>query len=127
MPIRVMIVDDTESLRALLRAHIDAVTGMEVIGEATDGLQAVSIASHTQPDAIILDVEMPVMDGIQALEALRAAAPDAKIVVFSSRTEATTEASAFERGGDAFFRKGETNSAEVIDHLAGMFPAANGR
>lgn len=124
VPIRVVIVDDTESLRDLLRAHIDGVDDMEVVGEATDGLQAIAVARKVQPEAIILDVEMPVLDGLEALEDLRAAAPGAKIVLFSSRAEVTTEERALARGGDAFFRKGETKTGDVIAHVRGMFQGA---
>lgn len=113
---RVVIVDDTQSLRDLMRGHVEK-AGMEVVGEAADGLEAVTLVRATQPDAVILDVEMPVMDGIQALPGLRDAAPDTKIVVFSSRTDPDTEASAYHRGAAAVYFKGQATSAEVADHL----------
>lgn len=117
MPIRVVIVDDTDSLRELMRTHIEQAGGMEVVGEAVDGLHAVAVVRQTQPDAVILDVEMPVMDGLQALPGLRAAAPEATIVVFSSRMESPTEADARQRGADAFFYKGQVRSQEVVAHI----------
>jgi DNA-binding NarL/FixJ family response regulator len=117
VPIRVVIVDDTDSMRELMRAHIEQVGGMEVVGEAVDGLHAVAVVRQTQPDAVILDVEMPVMDGLQALPGLKDAAPDAKIVVFSSRLETPTETAARQRGADAFFFKGQAKSREVVDHI----------
>lgn len=116
MPTRVLIVDDTDSMRELMRTHVGE-HGMEVVGEAVDGLQAVALARETQPDAIILDVEMPVMDGLQALPGLAAAAPEAKIVVFSSRPEAATETAARSRGAAGVFYKGRSNSAEVVDFV----------
>ena len=116
MPTRVLIVDDTESMRELMRAHVGE-HGMQVVGEAVDGLQAVELARAMQPDAIILDVEMPVMDGLQALPGLVAAAPDAKIVVFSSRAEANTEQAALSRGAAGVFFKGQSKSAEVVEFV----------
>lgn len=117
MPIRVVIVDDTDSLRELMRAHIEQAGGMEVVGEAVDGLHAVAVVRQTRPDAVILDVEMPVMDGLQALPGLREVAPEAKIVVFSSRLETPTDEAARQRGADAVFFKGQAKSAEVVAHI----------
>lgn len=116
MPTRVLIVDDTDSMRELMRAHVGE-HGMQVVGEAVDGLQAVEMARETQPDAIILDVEMPVMDGLQAMPGLLAAAPKAKIVVFSSRTPAATEQAAISRGAAGVFYKGQSKSTEVVDFV----------
>lgn len=121
MPIRVVIVDDTDSMRELMRTHIEQAGDMEVVGEAVDGLHAVAVVRQTKPDAVILDVEMPVMDGLQALPGLRDAAPEAKIVVFSSRMETPTEAAARQRGADAFFFKGQAKSREVIAHIRALF------
>lgn len=121
MCIRVVIVDDTDSLRELMRAHVEQAGGMEVVGEAIDGLDAVAVVRRTQPDAVILDVEMPVMDGLEALPGLRDAAPEAKIVVFSSRLEPRTEALARRRGADAFFAKGQANSRDVVAHIRRLF------
>ena len=120
MPTRVLIVDDTESLRELMCSHA-VQRGMEVVGEAADGLQAVGVARATQPDAVILDVEMPVMDGLQALPGLLDAAPDTKVVVFSSRTDSTTEEAAYARGAAGFFYKGRAQSGEVVDFVQTLF------
>lgn len=119
MPRRVVIVDDTESMRDLMREHVVR-RGMEVVGEAMDGLHAVAVAREAQPDAMILDVEMPVMDGLQALPGLRDAAPHTRIVIFSSRTEAATEAPARERGAAGVFYKGQHSSEEVVDFVVNL-------
>ena len=121
MGIRVLIVDDTDSMRELMRSHVTS-SGMDVVGEAGDGRQAVTVARQTQPDAVILDVEMPVMDGLQALPALAEAAPDAKVVVFSSRSEAATARAA--RDAVGVFYKGQHSSSEVVDFVHSLFPQA---
>ena len=120
MPTRVLIVDDTDSLRELMCTHVLS-RGMEIAGEASDGLAAVGVARDTQPDAVILDVEMPVMDGLQALPGLLDAAPLAKVVVFSSRTDAETEHAAYARGAAGFFYKGRAQSGEVVDFVRTLF------
>ena len=122
MSIRVLIVDDTDSMRELMRSHVvDA--GMDVAGEAVDGLHAVGAARETQPDAVILDVEMPVMDGLQALPGVIAAAPNTKVVVFSSRPPAATADAARARGAVGVFYKGHDKSREVVDYVRSLFPA----
>ena len=121
MSIRVLIVDDTDSMRELMRSYVEA-AGMDVAGEAVDGLKAVGAARSTQPDAIILDVEMPVMDGLQALPGLIDAAPHTKVVVFSSRSEAATADAARSRGAVGVFYKGQDKSREVVDYVRSLFP-----
>ena len=66
MSIRVLVVDDQELLRTAFRALIDAEDDMEVVGEAADGAGAVEMATRAQPDVVVMDVRMPVMDGIEA-------------------------------------------------------------
>jgi DNA-binding NarL/FixJ family response regulator len=124
--IRVVIVDDTDSLRELMRAHVEAEPGMEVVGEAVDGLHAVAVVRQAQPDAVILDVEMPVMDGLQALPGLLDAAPGAKIVVFSSRLEPNAEESARRRGAAGFFLKGQVKTGEVVSYVRDLFAPGPG-
>lgn len=118
--IRVLIVDDTASMRELMRTHV-VENGMEVVGEAGDGVEAVTVALQTQPDAVILDVEMPRMDGLQALPELSAAAPSAKVVVFSSRGEAATAPRARAGGAAGVFYKGQHKSGEVVDYVQSLF------
>jgi YesN/AraC family two-component response regulator len=65
-PICILIVDDHTVVRDGLKALISAEPGMKVIGEAGDGLEAVSIARDLQPDVVLLDLVMPRMDGVQA-------------------------------------------------------------
>ena len=66
MTIRVLIVDDQDLLRSAFRSVIDAEDDMEVVGEAADGAEAVRLAASASPDVVVMDVRMPVMDGIEA-------------------------------------------------------------
>ena len=66
MTIRVLIVDDEALLRSAFRSVIDAEDDMEVVGEAADGAEAVRLALQLSPDVVVMDVRMPVMDGIEA-------------------------------------------------------------
>jgi DNA-binding NarL/FixJ family response regulator len=121
VPIRVLIVDDTESLRELMRVRVEQ-AGLEVVAEAGDGAEAVRRAQDSQPDVVILDVEMPVMDGLQALPSLKEVAPAARVIVFSSRTDPATETAARDHGAAAFFHKGRTTSRDVAAFARSLFP-----
>jgi CheY-like chemotaxis protein len=81
--VRTLIVDDHAEIRFILRIAA-ARYGLEVVGEAGNGQEAIALASSFQPDLILLDIAMPVMDGLEALPSIRHAAPTAKIVVLSA-------------------------------------------
>ena len=80
---RVVIVDDHPITRQGLRAAFAIADGVEVVGEASSGEQAVSLVDETLPDVVFMDVRMPGMNGLQATRAIRAKHPDVKVIVFS--------------------------------------------
>lgn len=82
--LRVVLVDDVADLRLLVRSLFAAYPGIDVVGEASDGRQAIEVVAATQPDLVVLDLSMPVLDGLAALPELRRVAPDARIVVLSA-------------------------------------------
>src|SRR5687768_16596740 len=86
----VLIVDDDEEIRHVLRMVCE-LEGFEVVGEASNGVEAVPIALHHQPAFVILDYLMPRMNGDDAAKLLRTMAPDAKIVAFSAVLDAKPE------------------------------------
>jgi DNA-binding NarL/FixJ family response regulator len=74
MPIRVLVADDQDIVRAGLRMILDAQPGIEVVGEAADGREAVALARALRPDVCLFDIRMPEVDGIEATRQL--AGPD---------------------------------------------------
>src|SRR4051794_21239523 len=73
--VRVLLVDDLPDIRLVMRLLLEADGRIEVVGEATDGAQAVELTKELHPDAVILDLRMPGMDGVQALPLIRDAEP----------------------------------------------------
>jgi DNA-binding NarL/FixJ family response regulator len=103
---RVLLVDDSSDIRLLLRRMLTRVSNFDVVGEASDGREAIALATNLQPDVVVLDLAMPIMDGLEALPQLRQRLPHAKIVVLSGFDEARTEQAALDAGADAYIEKG---------------------
>ena len=85
--IRVLIADDHPIVREGLRTLISSEPGMEVVGEAANGAQAVSLARAQQPDVVLMDLIMPVKDGLQAIGEIKDENPEVSILVLTSFAE----------------------------------------
>jgi DNA-binding NarL/FixJ family response regulator len=112
----VLLVDDSRGVREVLR--ILAEGRLEVAGEAENGREAIDLAERTQPDAIILDQEMPEMTGLEALPLLRQRAPRAIIVLYSSTPRSRIERRALDAGARAYFEKGDSPRTVIRGVLA---------
>jgi DNA-binding NarL/FixJ family response regulator len=105
-PIRVVLVDDMAELRALVRLTLERSGRFAVVGEAANGQEAIEAAAAHTPDVVILDVAMPVMDGMEALPKILDVAPDVHVVVLSGFSEARLGGEAASRGAVAYLEKG---------------------
>jgi two-component system, NarL family, response regulator LiaR len=83
-PIRVLIVDDHAVVREGLRSFLELQEGMEVVGEAGDGAEAVAAAERLRPDVVLMDLVMPTVDGVEAMRRLRERVPAARAIVLTS-------------------------------------------
>lgn len=83
MTVRVVLVDDQPLFRGAVAALLARQPGMEVVGEADDGRAAIALVESVRPDLVIMDVEMPVMDGVEAVAHIRAAVPEAKVIMLT--------------------------------------------
>jgi signal transduction histidine kinase len=104
-PVRVLLADDTFTVRFLLRQALEASGAFEVVAEAGDGQEAVDQAILHRPELVLLDLAMPVMDGLQALPRLRAGAPDSVVVVLSGFTAERMEPQAVALGAAGYLEK----------------------
>ena len=103
--IRVLLVDDRPAVRQGLRIRLVLEPDVEVVGEAGDGAEAISLAQSLRPDVILMDVRMPGVDGISTARTLRAVAPEGAVVILSFYDDARTRARAEEAGVAAFVAK----------------------
>ena len=114
---RVLVVDDDEAVRSVL-ARILADEGFEVVGVAADGVEAVALARELQPNAVVLDVRMPRMDGIEAVRRIRPLDDDVRLVMLSAYDDATLQREAREAGASTFLVKGCPLS-DLVDAMTG--------
>jgi DNA-binding NarL/FixJ family response regulator len=82
--IRVLLADDHGLVRTGLISLLSTAADMEVVGEAADGAEALSLVASTRPDVVLMDLSMPVMDGVSATRAVRSRHPETRVVVLSS-------------------------------------------
>jgi len=119
--LRVVVADDSSESRALLRAMLDTVDGVDVVGAAADGAQAVDLVARQHPDLVLLDIAMPVMDGLEAAAAIRASDPDTKIAMYSAYNRARMRPAALAAGADEYVEKAATTNG-LLEQIQRLFP-----
>jgi len=113
--LRVLLADDHQILRDGIRRGLEN-AGEEVVGEASNGEEAVTLARETQPDIVLMDLSMPVLDGVSATRRIIGEFPDIKVVVLTMHDDPPLTRSALEAGASAYLTKG-TSFADVLDTL----------
>jgi DNA-binding NarL/FixJ family response regulator len=120
MQIRVLIVDDHPVLRESLRCLIETEPGLIVVGVAENGAKAVRLAEELTPDIIIMDIHMPVMDGVEAVRVLKSKQIMAKIIMLTTHVEANYIANSVNSGADKFMDKDRALSC-LLPAIRGFF------
>ena len=113
---RVLIADDHEIMREGLKALLETNGDIEVVGEATNGQEALDKYDELKPDIILMDISMPVMNGLEATKAIRKAHPDAKILILTMHQGDAYFFNILEAGASGYFIKGGSTS-ELISAL----------
>ena len=113
--VRVLLADDEAHVRLLIRSVV-ASMGYEVVGEAADGRRAVELFETTSPDLVLLDINMPLMDGIAALKALRERSESVAIIMLTSLASAEIVEEVLEAGATYHLRK-DLPVAELKDEI----------
>jgi DNA-binding NarL/FixJ family response regulator len=102
----VFLVDDVPELRELIRVGMEEDPGFEIVGEAGDGRSAIEGIASTRPAAVLLDLSMPDMDGLQAIPEIREGDSDVAIIVLSGFSADRMGPPVLERGADGYVEKG---------------------
>jgi len=120
-PLRVVVADDQASVREGLVLLLGGLPGIEVVGAAADGAQALELVAGHQPDAILLDLHMPVLDGIGATRRLTAEHPGVAIVVLTTYVDDTSVLEALRAGARSYLTKDadRTDIARALQAAAG--------
>ena len=111
--VKVLVVDDHELTRISLGLALKSQSDIELVGTASNGLEAIDCVRKTRPDVVVLDLQMPVMDGLSASVQIKAIHPNIKILVYSSVEDPQTEVIVQTARVDAFCSK-ETPTAHLI-------------
>jgi NarL family two-component system response regulator LiaR len=114
--IRILITDDHAIVRKGLRTLIDSEPGMEVIGEASDGIEAVLKARSLQPDVILMDLVMPRQGGVESIIEIKKEYPDARILVLTSFAEEEKVFSAIKAGALGYLLK-DSSSEQLVQAI----------
>jgi DNA-binding NarL/FixJ family response regulator len=104
--IRVMIVDDVERVRQDLRTLLTLIGNIEIVGEAQNGSEAIRQARILHPDVILMDLEMPILDGYEATRQIKAFCPSCRIIALTIHDYESARLKAIEAGMDGFIVKG---------------------
>jgi len=102
----VLIVDDHRIVREGLRELLESEDDLDVVGEAADGRQAVALARRLAPDVVVMDVNLPELDGMEATRRILAERPDTRVVALSMHTDGSVARNMRNAGASAYLAKG---------------------
>ena len=118
-PIQVLIADDHTMVRRGLRILLEQFPGIKVVGEAANGLQAIELVSRLQPDVVLMDLVMPVMDGIEAIQKIIAIQPAQSIIVLTASSDSKYFVQAIQAGAQGYFVK-DLDAEELVRAISNV-------
>ena len=123
-PIRVLIADDHHLFAEALGLTLAADPRLEVVGYARDGKEAVQLAHERRPDVILMDLEMPVLDGIEATRSIRGALPGCHVAVLTASAAPTDALRARDAGAGAYLTK-DCSANDVLEAVLELTPSVD--
>ena len=112
-PIRVMVVDDFQPFRQFVCSKLEQRSGLQVVDEASDGLEAVAKAEELKPDLILLDIGLPILNGIEAARQILGLVPKTKIMFLSQESSTDIVQEAMSLGAWGYVLKTHVRIAEI--------------
>ncbi len=107
-PVRVLVVEDQASVRLLLVSLLENTADIDIVGEATNGREAVALTRQLRPDVVLMDIHMPVMNGIEATRLIHAEHPAVRVIGLSTSDEEELIAAMRDAGAEAYVQKSPT-------------------
>jgi DNA-binding NarL/FixJ family response regulator len=118
--IKVIVCDDHVLFRQGIKASLSYYQNIDVIGEAGDGIQLMHLLKHMAPDVILLDINMPIMDGIETLPKLKQEYPDIKVVIVSMHNNASMISKMLALGANSYLTKGDMPET-IYESICGVY------
>ncbi|MDL1909775.1 response regulator transcription factor [Chloroflexi bacterium CFX6] len=122
-PTRVLIVDDVEQVRRDLFTALSLSGELEIVGEAANGLEAIRMTESLKPDVVLIDLEMPVMDGYEATRRIKSLCPSRRVIALTVHDYESAREQAHRSGVDAFLVKGASVES-IVQAILNSAPAA---
>jgi DNA-binding NarL/FixJ family response regulator len=121
--IRVLIADDSPTALRSVCDYLEFAGGFEIVGTASDGLNAVQLASACKPDLVLLDLSMPRVNGLEAAEQIRLSSPDLRVIIFSELNGLSLADECRRHGADSFVHKSNLPD-RLIPEIERLFSSA---
>ena len=118
-PIRVVVADDHPSIRAGMTTMLETVADIRVVGQASDGIQALHMVAELAPDVLLLDIEMPALSGYEVSRQLRTAHSPVRILAFSAHSDAQHIVGILNNGASSFLSK-DASFETIIASVRGL-------
>lgn len=122
--IRTLVVDDSHLVRAMLLDFLASLPGLEVVGTAADGKQALALMLRRSTDLVVMDLNMPVMDGLEAMRRISEHHPATRVILMSMSCTAAMKERSLKAGADAFISKEDIHQ-ELVKVVARLFPGSD--
>jgi DNA-binding NarL/FixJ family response regulator len=123
--IRVLIADDSPTALRSVCDYLEFAGGFEIVGTASDGLNAIQLASVHKPDLVLLDLSMPRVNGLEAAEQIRLSSPDLRVIIFSELNGLSLADECRRHGADTFVHKSNLPD-RLLPEIARLFTPGEG-
>jgi len=125
-PIRVLVADDSPTARRSICDYLEFAGGFEIVGTASDGMNAVQLTAVRKPDLVLLDLSMPRVNGLEAARQIRLSSPDLRVIIFSELKGLSLADECRRCGADSFVHKSLLPESLLLE-IRRLFGAADSK
>jgi two-component system, NarL family, nitrate/nitrite response regulator NarL len=125
-PIRVLVVDDSPTALRSICDYLEFAGGFEIVATASDGMNAVQLATVKKPDLVLLDLSMPRVNGLEAAKQIRLSSPDLRVIIFSELKGLSLDEECRQSGADSFVHKSNLPEG-LLQEIRRLFATVNSK